>query len=155
MRLFPALLVTCMTIAAAEIKVDHVTVAGASLERLRAGLASAGIECEYGGPHANGGTEMALVSFRDGSYLELIAARKDADPKAVEAHAWSKFLRADAVPCAWAASLPDLAPEIARLRAAGVEVSDPLRAAARGRTACTSTGRRCGWVNRRAGFFPS
>jgi hypothetical protein len=127
MRLVAALMVTSMAITAAEIKIDHVTVAGASLERLRAGLASAGIESEYGGPHANGGTEMALVSFPDGSYLELIAVRKDADPKAIDSHAWSRFLRVEAAPCAWAASLADLAPEIARLRAAGVRVSEPHR----------------------------
>ena len=93
MRLVAALIVTHMAITAAEIKIDHFTVAGTSLERLRAGLASVGIECEYGGPHANGGTEMALVSFPDGSYLELIALQPHADRHLVDQHVWATFLK--------------------------------------------------------------
>ncbi len=119
--LIPALL------AAAELKIDHVTVAGASLENLRAALASLGLPSEDGGPHANRATRMALVSFQDGSYLELIAPQSSADPAALAHHAWAGFIQADAGPCAWAVRVPDLAAEIARLKSAGIEVGAPQK----------------------------
>ena len=56
----------------------------------------------YGGPHSNGATEMALVSFPDGSYLELMAPRADADPQALARQPWAEFLKRDGGPCAWA-----------------------------------------------------
>ena len=59
----------------ADLHVDHVTIAGRDLKALRAEFASAGIRTDYGGKHTNGLTEMALASFADGSYLELIAAQ--------------------------------------------------------------------------------
>jgi hypothetical protein len=92
----PAMLV------AADIKIDHVTVAGRDLRKLQAGLQAIGIPTIYGGPHANGTTEMALTSFPDGSYLEAIAIRSGADPALVEKHEWARFLKEDAVVCAWA-----------------------------------------------------
>jgi hypothetical protein len=55
---------------------DHVTVAGDDLRRMQAALAAIGIATVYGGAHRDGATEMALVSFPDGSYLELIAPRR-------------------------------------------------------------------------------
>src|SRR5689334_13701611 len=83
--LFVALIVG-MPMMAAQLQVDHVTVAGRDLGTLRRALDSAGIANEYGGPHANHATEMALTSFPDGSYLELIAIQPQADPKAVAAN---------------------------------------------------------------------
>jgi hypothetical protein len=47
--------------------IDHVTVAGADLRRMQAALVDLGIETVYGGAHHDGVTEMALVSFPDGS----------------------------------------------------------------------------------------
>lgn len=83
--------------------IDHITVAGAHLETMRRELTSATkLPTEYGGPHSNHATEMALVSFPDGSYLELIGIQSGADPAAVNAHPWGKFLRNDAGPCAFA-----------------------------------------------------
>src|ERR1035438_5478907 len=68
---FALMLVVCaVVLAAADLKVDHVTAAGSSLKQLQANLSAIGIETVYGGPHSNGATEMALVSFPDGSYLE-------------------------------------------------------------------------------------
>jgi len=98
---------------AADLKVDHVTIAGRDLKALREEFAAAGIRTEYGGKHTNGLTEMALASFADGSYLELIAAQ---DPKAgAPTHYWGKFIDADAGPCAWAIGVTDLDAEAARL----------------------------------------
>src|SRR5713226_7391424 len=105
---------------AGELKVDHATVAGKDLRAMQRALASAGIATEYGGPHSNHATEMALASFPDGSYLELIAIQPKADPKALAAHYWSKQMQGDAGPAAWAVRPKDLAAEAARLKAAGV-----------------------------------
>jgi len=111
----------------ADLKVDHVTVAARNLEKLRAGLAAVGLNSEYGGPHSNHATEMALTSFPDGSYLELIALQPNADPHAVAKNEWSKPIEHDAGPTAWAAHVNDLAAELARLQSAGVEVGAAVR----------------------------
>jgi hypothetical protein len=116
-----------MSLATGQLSIDHVIVAGRDLKSMQAKLAAAGIPNEYGGRHNNHATEMALVSFPDGSYLELLAIQPDADPKAVAAYVWSRQVQNDAGPCAWAVRLKDFDGEIKRLRAAGVRVGDPER----------------------------
>ena len=111
-------------VTGADLAVDHVTVAGGSLKDLQAALAAAGIHSDYGGPHSNHLTEMAIVSFTDGSYLELIAPQSRADTKALAAHPWGKFMEANAGPCAWATRTTDLAAEAKRLKAAGILVGN-------------------------------
>jgi hypothetical protein len=112
---------------AADLRIDHVTIAGNRLEDLQANLSAAGIPSIYGGAHTNGSTGMALVSFPDGSYLELMAPQADADARLIEQQPWAKFLRGNGGPCSWAAREKDLAGEVARLRAAGIAVSAPVR----------------------------
>ena len=125
---FALMLVLCaVMLAAADLKIDHVTAAGSSLKQLQANLAAIGIETVFGGPHSNGATEMALVSFPDGSYLELMAPRANADAQALARQPWTKFMRADGGPCAWAVREKDVAAEVERLRAAGIAVSAPVR----------------------------
>jgi hypothetical protein len=82
-----------MSLRAADLTIDHVTAAGIDLNTMRASLAAVGIPSEYGGPHSNHATEMALTSFPDGSYLELIAIQPQADAAAVAAHYWSKHMK--------------------------------------------------------------
>jgi hypothetical protein len=113
---------------AQQFHIDHVTVAGRNLEAMQKALRDAGIPSEYGGPHSNRATEMALASFADGSYLELIAIQPKADPAALAAHYWHKFLESDGGPCAWAIRPADLSAEVQLLRKAGVSVTDPHRA---------------------------
>jgi len=99
------LLAACLAISSlfgADLKIDHVTVAGKNLEAMRAALQAVGIPSEYGGAHTNHATEMAQVSFPDGSYLELIAIQPHADQAAVDANPWSKALKTDGGPCAFA-----------------------------------------------------
>jgi hypothetical protein len=110
-----------------NLTVDHVTVAGKDLKTMQASLAAIGIPSEYGGPHTNRATEMALASFPDGSYLELIALQPSADPHAAASHYWAKQMEENAGPCAWAARAKDLAAEVKRLQSAGVPVSEPER----------------------------
>src|SRR5437016_13031045 len=104
---------------AAGLKIDHVTVAGSDLKKMQADLAAVGIASVYGGAHSNHATEMALVSFPDGSYLELMGIPADADAKAVAVHWWAKFLKEHAGPTAWALRTKDLAAGDSRLQAAG------------------------------------
>lgn len=112
---------------AAELRIDHVTIAGSDLQGMEAHLATVGIHPVYGGAHTNHATEMALVSFPDGSYLELMGIQAHADQAAVSKHSWAKELRGNAGPTAFAARAVDLAAEAARLRAAGIAVSAPER----------------------------
>lgn len=114
--------------AAAELTIDHVTIAGKNLEAMRAALQAQGISTELGGTHNNHATEMALTSFTDGSYLELIAIQPNADLAAVSAHPWSKALQTDGGPCAFAVRATDLGKEVARLKLVGFPVSQPERA---------------------------
>ena len=106
-------------LGAAELTVDHVTIAGRNLPELRQMFADAGVPTEYGGNHSNGMTQMALSSFGDGSYLELIAPQTGAD---VAPHYWGKFMIDQAGPCAWAIATKDLPGDLNRLREAGIEV---------------------------------
>jgi hypothetical protein len=103
MRHLGILILSILPLCAAELKIDHATVAGAKLESMRQAFAAAtGIETEYGGRHANHATEMALTSFPDGSYLEFMGIQGQADPAALSAHEWRKFLENNAGPCAFA-----------------------------------------------------
>lgn len=122
-----ALPILALPLVAADLRIDHVSVAGRNLKALRDALSSVGIASEYGGAHANHATEMALTSFADGSYLELIAIQPDADPMAVARHDWSLEIRHDAGPTAWAAQIADLERERSRLLAAHVRVTEPVK----------------------------
>lgn len=122
-----ALLLIPLTLGAAELTIDHVTVAGKDVKGMQASLTALGIPSEYGGPHNNHATEMALTSFPDGSYLELIALQPNADTKAAAAHYWAKQMEENAGPCAWAVRVKDVTAEVKRLQAAGVPVGEPER----------------------------
>ena len=105
-----------------RLKVDHVTVCGVDLEIMRKAFASVGLASDYGGLHANGVTQMALVGFADGSYLELIAPTK---PSVVTGSDWGKFMEGDAGPCAWAVGTSDVQGDVARLKADGMLTHGP------------------------------
>jgi hypothetical protein len=148
-------LLMTVPLGAADLKVDHVTVAGTDLKQMQARLAAIGMASEYGGPHSNHATQMAITSFPDGSYLELIALQANPDEKAVAEHYWSKQMRGNAGPTAWAMRASDLAAEVGRLRAAGIVVSSPAHS---GRE--RPDGKRLDWETANVGpepngtFFP-
>jgi hypothetical protein len=100
------LLFFAASVLSADMKVDHITVAARDLKQLQAKFSAAGIHSEFGGKHTNGLTEMAIASFPDGSYLELIAAQT---PAGAAAHYWGKFIDSDGGPCAWAMPVADVA----------------------------------------------
>jgi hypothetical protein len=133
-------------VLAADLKIDHVTLAGANLKQMQASLSALGIPSEYGGPHANGATEMALSTFPDGSYLELIAWKGKPDPS----HYWAKQMTGNAGPTAWAVRSDDVSAEVARLKASGISVGPPTRS---GRT--RPDGVRLDWETARVGTEPN
>jgi hypothetical protein len=112
---------------AADLKVDHVTAAGRDVHAMQRALESAGVPSEYGGPHANRATEMALTSFPDGSYLELIAIQEKAEPAALRATPWRRCMEGNAGPCGWAVRPADIAAETERLSKAGITVTQPAK----------------------------
>jgi len=115
-----------MLASAADLRVDHVTVAGRDLKAIDAALQRAGIPMAYGGPHANGVTEMSLCSFPDGSYLEAIAPVAGAKPAKVQKHEWGAYLTADATACAWALRSDNLDADRRRLQDAGIVAGAPV-----------------------------
>ena len=123
-----AILALCaIVLPAADFKIDHATVAGASLQQMQGALSAVGIASVYGGAHVNGATEMALVSFPDGSYLELMALQPNADPTRRTSTSGPSTCAATPAPAAWALRETDLAAEVQRLKAAGIPVSAPDR----------------------------
>jgi glyoxalase-like protein len=127
---FKVILLAALAVSldAADLVIDHVTAGGRDLKTMQANLAAIGIQSEYGGPHSNHATEMALTSFPDGSYLELIAIQPNADPQALAMHYWAKHMQSDAGPTAFAVRPKDIAAEVKRLAAAGIQVTEPVRA---------------------------
>jgi predicted enzyme related to lactoylglutathione lyase len=77
---------------------------------------------DLGGPHGNGITQMALIGFDDGTYLELIAPIK---PGTTAGSDWARFMSEDAVTCAWAVGTNVLLQEVDRLKKLGIPVKAP------------------------------
>jgi catechol 2,3-dioxygenase-like lactoylglutathione lyase family enzyme len=55
------------------LRLDHVVISVSDLQAAMRDFTEAGFRVAYGGKHADGITENALILFADGSYLELIA----------------------------------------------------------------------------------
>jgi len=112
-----------LTSTTSFLKVDHGSVCGSELEPMQQAFAEVGLKTDYGGLHANGVTQMALLGFEDGSYLELIAPQK---PGVIEGSDWAKFMAANAGACAWAVTVGDIGSEVARRRRSGIEAEGPF-----------------------------
>jgi len=106
--------------AAQPMTVDHVSVCGSDLARMQRAFAEAGLVTDYGGPHANSYTQMALLGFEDGSYIELIAPREGA--KVPNQGQWAAKISGNAGPCAWAINSRHLAADLERLKQRGIRV---------------------------------
>src|SRR5260370_13435882 len=75
------------------LELDHVSVCGSNLDTLRQIFTDTGMTPDYGGPHGNGVTQMAIIGFDDASYVELIAPIK---PGVTGGSGSAKFIAADA-----------------------------------------------------------
>ena len=105
--------------------IDHVTVCGSNLEKMRQDFAGVGLHTTYGGRHANGVTHMDLLTFPDGSYIELIAPVSSIGGAPGMMSGWAKLMEGNAGAGAWAARTGDIDKEVDRLRTAGIEVRGP------------------------------
>ncbi len=105
-----------------SLKIDHVTIAGTHLASLEQAFVDVGLKPVYGGPHSNGITHMDLLSFADGSYIELISTLEAGQTSPL----WHAHIAGDGGPCAWAVEVDDVAAEATRLAALGVPVRGPL-----------------------------
>ncbi len=106
------------------LELDHASVCGSNLDTLRQAFTDVGLTPDFGGPHGNGITQMAIIGFDDASYIELIAPIK---PGATTGSDWAKYMSDDAVTCAWAVGSNVLLQEADRLKKAGVAVAAPQR----------------------------
>jgi Glyoxalase-like domain len=104
-----------------RLRIDHVTIAGSRLDPLQLAFAEAGLTTDYGGPHSNNITHMALLGFDDGSYIELISTLKPGQ----HSPWWDAHIRNDGGPCAWALEVDDVAAETRRVAGLGVAVHGP------------------------------
>jgi Glyoxalase-like domain len=102
-------------------KIDHVSVAGRTLRSLEESFSRSGMKTEYGGPHSSGVTEMSLLGFDDGSYIELISAIKPG----AETSIWKHQIEEDGGPCAWAVGVDDVGKEVARAKRLGIPGTGP------------------------------
>jgi len=110
--------------SAKVLELDHVSICGPNLDALRQAFADAGMTPDFGGPHGNGVTQMALIGFDDQSYVELIAPVKAG---VTEGSDWAKFMTADASACGWAVETNVLLQDVDRLKKAGIAVNEPKR----------------------------
>lgn len=104
-----------------QLKIDHVTIAGSRLDILQRAFAEAGLAADYGGPHSNNITHMALLGFDDGSYIELISTLEPGQ----RSPWWDTHIKNDGGPCAWAVEVDDVAGETDRIAKLSVTVNGP------------------------------
>ena len=124
-RVFSVFLLLCLSaMAQTMLDLDHVSICGPDLDALRQAFTGVGLTPDFGGPHGNGVTQMALIGFDDQSYVELVAPVK---PGVTEGSEWAKFLAGGVGPCAWAVGTNVLLQEVARLKKAGIAVTEPKR----------------------------
>ncbi len=101
------------------VAIDHLVILVQNLDAAIADYTTLGFTVVPGGEHADGATHNALVAFADGSYLELIAFRREAPGHRWWRHAGSEGLVDYAL-------LPDaIEQDIAAARARGVEYAGP------------------------------
>lgn len=105
-----------------ELRIDHVASAWADREEGEAACDAVGLPTTDGGEHADGSTEMSIVGFPDGSYLELITNTGAATPSR-----WPEFIAADAGPAAWCVEVEDIRAALSSALAADVRVAGPDR----------------------------
>jgi catechol 2,3-dioxygenase-like lactoylglutathione lyase family enzyme len=108
-----------------HLKVDHAGICSYQLEPMQQAFAGIGLQAQYGGAHATGGTHNALLGFDDGSYIELIAAQHPETMTGEDAEQWTSLKPDLARACFWAVDVDDIGNSVKQLREAGLKISDP------------------------------
>jgi hypothetical protein len=104
-------------------RLDHAVLATSDHERLVSRAAAAGLDAAFGGVHDHGTTQMSVLGFPDGSYLELLGPTEDTDPE--DAEFWPDHLARDAGPTAWCLLVDDVRESAVAHVRAGVPVDGP------------------------------
>jgi len=105
-------------------RLDHLVILSSHLDRAVRGYEELGFAVTPGGEHADGLTRNALIPFKDGSYLELVAF---VDPQDTRDNVWGwrRFLSSGGGLIDYCADSDDLRADVERLRERGFEVDGP------------------------------
>src|SRR4051794_39931343 len=95
----------CATEEPMPAAIDHIVIAVSELDQAVADYQQIGLTVTPGGEHKGGATHNALVSFADGTYLELIAIK---DPVKAASHPWFQTMDRGDGSVAFALLAPDL-----------------------------------------------
>ena len=106
------------------LQLDHIVIATADLDAAFEDYRALGFTVVRGGVHANRATHNALITFADGTYLELLAATGDPPLRGVID--FGVLLRGGEGLVGYALRADDLDAELARLRAGGLGVGDVI-----------------------------
>jgi catechol 2,3-dioxygenase-like lactoylglutathione lyase family enzyme len=99
------------------LQLDHVVIAVHDLAAAMRDYGQLGFTVVRGGVHANRATENALITFEDGTYLELLAKTGEAPlPDMID---FSRMMTGTEGLAGYALRTDDLEAEVARLRAGG------------------------------------
>ena len=104
-------------------QIDHAVVAASDQSALVERFEAAGFAPEFGGVHDHGTTQMSVLGFPDGSYLELIGPTADTPP--AEAVFWPELLAADVGPAAWALLVDDVTERAVQQVRRGTPIDGP------------------------------
>ena len=104
-------------------QIDHAVVAASDQAGLVERFEAAGFAPAFGGVHDHGTTQMSVLGFPDGSYLELIGPTPDTQPS--EAVFWPDLLAADVGPAAWALLVDDVTERAVRHVRHGTPIDGP------------------------------
>lgn len=102
--------------------IDHLVIISADLEKAMADADQAGFTVVPGGTHKDGNTHNALIAFKDGSYIELIAPTNGTDGKS---HRWFPRLTKGGGLVDLCLASDDLDADVARIRGNGRHYTGP------------------------------
>jgi hypothetical protein len=102
--------------------IDHIVIISADLDKSVAGATHAGFTVVTGGTHKDGNTHNALIAFRDGSYIELIAPTNGIEGKT---HRWFPRLAKGGGLVDLCLASDDVEADTARIREHGWHYSEP------------------------------
>jgi catechol 2,3-dioxygenase-like lactoylglutathione lyase family enzyme len=102
--------------------IDHVVIVVNDLAQTIRDYEQLGFNITIGGEHAHRGSHNALITFQDGSYIELIAFRYEPP---VKDNYWWDFLQAGEGLVDYALVSDDLPAELGRLKSRELEVVGP------------------------------
>lgn len=102
--------------------IDHLVILVDQLDDAMETYRELGFQVIRGGEHP-GGTHNALVAFRDGSYLELIAFQ---EPERPHDHRWHRFLQTGGGLIDYALGVDDVPATVAKAQAAGLDYKEPV-----------------------------